>query len=169
MDCPYFAEKHFKSRGVMEILASSTYDDFSYCPVPRCAFTKALVDVLRTHADRRSSVRSSPLSVTDLHLGLISRYPGMVPDLTRDDQVIYNFPSPVHILAKAEDAMAVSIQLTPQLPQSRRGSTTNTVRRVNISLHMDADADLESLKELFRLKPASVRHVQIEDDGPVMD
>ncbi|PSR81387.1 hypothetical protein BD289DRAFT_372679 [Coniella lustricola] len=170
MDCPYFANNIRKSRGVLEILASASFDDFPDCPMPRCAFTKALVNALQTHAGRPLSSHISPISVTDLQVCLMTQYPRIVPDVRRNVQLLYTFPipSPVHVLAKAENAMAVSIQLFPLLP-ARPQKRTDGVRRVNISLHLDADADLEPLRELFRLKPDSVRHVQIEDDGPVME
>ncbi|KAF3764364.1 hypothetical protein M406DRAFT_277856 [Cryphonectria parasitica EP155] len=165
MDCPYFGDKLSSSRGILEVLASNTYDDYVRCPIPRCAFTKALTEKLQTHASQGSP--RTPLCATDLHAHLMSEYPKIIRDTRSDDEALQNFPSPSHVLVRARDTMAASIELIPRRRGSSPPRSLEPGRQLNISLRIGGDADLETLVDFFRLKPDAVRQVQIEDRTPL--
>lgn len=164
MDCPYLGDKISKRRGILEVLAANSHDDYASSPVPRCAFTMALVEKLRTHANQSPSSPRDPLCATDLHAHIMSEYPKIIKDTRSDDEIIKNLPSPSHVLARARGTVATSIELRPLLRSPVPGPDLALTRQVTISLQLSSgeNAD-EGLREWLRLAPNVVGQIRVEE------
>lgn len=161
MDAPYFGlPEAIRKRGVLEILAAGSFEEHA-SPIARCAFTRALIDKLRTQA-----FRPKPFSAAELHAQLVSEYPRIIQDLNPEQAVLTKFPVPLHLQLSGSNNVP-SILLAPlrrrcSLPKLESVSSPGT--QLNMTFQLDKDPNMERWVDWLRLMPDGVKEIRV--DGP---
>lgn len=148
-----------RQNGVLELIAASMSDEH-YLALDRCAFTKALAELLRTRASRLN-----PLSAAEAHSTLFSNYPKMARDKNPEQEMIGSFPAPLHIMMSGNSRLP-SIFIAPlSLNSPLRTSAHENYPTLQMNIRLDDDnVDLDMWSEWLRLMPEGVRDVKV--DGP---
>ncbi|KAK9437761.1 tyrosine-protein phosphatase non-receptor type 6 [Metarhizium brunneum] len=161
MDAAYYpSSKIVRRKGVLELLAASASEDHA-TSLGRCAFTRALSELLSARA-----ARSAPLSVVELHALLLSHYPKIVRDTTPERETLTTFPVPLHTMMSGNSRLP-SVFLSPiHHPSPTRNSFSyENNPQLHLSIRLtDDNVDIESWNEWLRLMPEGVKDVKI--DGP---
>ncbi|KHN97713.1 uncharacterized protein MAM_04728 [Metarhizium album ARSEF 1941] len=161
MDAAYYpSSKIVRRRGVLELLAASASEDHA-ASLGRCAFTRALSELLGARA-----ARSVPLSVVELHALLLSHYPKIVRDSAPERETITTFPVPLHTMMSGNSRLP-SVFLSPLYEHSpiRNSFSYESNPQLHLSIRLtDDNVDIESWNEWLRLMPDGVEDVKI--DGP---
>lgn len=149
-----------RQKGVLELIAASVSEEH-VSVLDRCAFTRALVEVLRTRA-----TRSNPLSAVELHSILLATYPKMIQDRNPEKETITSFPAPLHTMMSGNSRLP-SVFLSPvyqNSPLRNSFSFENSPQlHLSIKLH-DDNVDIDSWNEWLRLMPDGIKDVKV--DGP---
>lgn len=169
MDCPYWTPVTFKRCGVLEILAASTFEDFTGSAIPPGSFTNLLSTNLRVRAAQ--TYNGSPY-VTDLHAHLATEYRHIIPETRYSEERIKNFPNPVHMLISERNTPRLSIQLAPrsQHKSHSRGATRSSDQglappeHIRLQVYVENDQDRVALDEWLRIRPDKVE-VNTEEHG----
>lgn len=163
MDAAYYpSSKMVRNRGVLELIAASVSEEHHH-GLARCAFTRALADLLRTRA-----TRLSPLSAAELHAALLAAYPKLVQDRNPEKETITSFPAPLHIMMSGNPKLpsiflAPVFQGSPLRNSSLGGYENNPQLHLSIRLN-DDNVDIETWNEWLRLMPEGIKDVRVE--GP---
>ncbi|EFY86342.1 hypothetical protein MAC_07646 [Metarhizium acridum CQMa 102] len=161
MDAAYYpSSKIVRRKGVLELLAASASEDHA-ASLGRCAFTRALSELLSARA-----ARSAPLSVVELHALLLSHYPKIVRDTTPERETVTTFPVPLHTMMSGNSRLP-SVFLSPIHHHSpmRNSFSYENNPQLHLSIRLtDDNVDIESWNEWLRLMPEGVKDVKI--DGP---
>ena len=161
MDAAYFPSSRIvRQRGILELIAATTSGE-DYRSLGRCAFTKALAELLRTRA-----TRSSPLSAAELHSLLLAEYPRLVQDRNPEKETLASFPAPLHTMMSGNSRLP-SIFLTPISYGSplRSSFSYENNPQLHLSIRLNDDnVDVDSWNEWLRLMPEGVKDVKVE--GP---
>ncbi|TWU75501.1 hypothetical protein ED733_005508 [Metarhizium rileyi] len=161
MDAAYYpSSKLVRRNGVLELLAASASEDHA-TTLGRCAFTRALSELLSTRA-----ARSMPLSVVELHALLLSHYPKIVRDSTPEREIITTFPVPLHIMMSGNSRLpSIFLSPIPHNSPMRNSFSYENNPQLHLSIRLaDDNVDVESWNEWLRLMPEGVKDVKI--DGP---
>ncbi|PNY29240.1 Uncharacterized protein TCAP_00844 [Tolypocladium capitatum] len=161
MDAAYYpSSRMVRQKGVLELIAASVSEEHVGV-LDRCAFTRALVEQLRTRA-----TRSNPLSAVELHSILLATYPKMIQDRNPEKETITSFPAPLHTMMSGNSRLP-SVFLSPvyqNSPLRNSFSFENSPQlHLSIKLH-DDNVDIDSWNEWLRLMPDGIKDVKV--DGP---
>ncbi|KUI54622.1 hypothetical protein VP1G_02015 [Cytospora mali] len=161
MDAPYFGlPEAIRKCGVLEVLAAGSFEEHA-SPLARCAFTRALINKLRTQAPR-----SKPFSAAELHAQLVSEYPRIIQDLTPERTFLTKFPAPLHLQLSGSNNVP-SILLAPlrrrcSLPKLESIPSPGT--QLSMTFHLDKAPNMERWVDWLRLMPDDVKDIRVE--GP---
>ena len=162
MDAAYYpSSKMVRQHGVLELVAASVSEDHIRA-IERCAFTRALSEILHTRASQRFM---QPLSAAGLHAKLLSQYPQMIQDQSPEKEMLTSFPSPLH-MQMSGNARLPSILLAP-LKRSLSYVTDpdQSGPQLNLSIRVTDEAlNMESWAEWLRMMPDGVKDLKVE--GP---
>jgi hypothetical protein len=161
MDAAYFpSSRMIRHQGVLEVIAASVSEEH-YGALDRCAFTRAVSELLRTRA-----TRLTPLSAAELHAGLLASYPKMIQEQIPEKETITSFPAPLHTMMSGNSRIP-SIFLTPLYHGSPLRSSMGFGNHPQLILSIrlaDDNVDVESWNEWLRLMPEGIKDVRV--DGP---
>ena len=158
MDAPYFGTPEaIKKRGVLEVLAAGSFEEHA-SPLARCAFTRALIDKLRTQAPR-----PRPISAAELHAQLVSEYPRIIQDLTPERTFLTKFPAPLHLQLCGSNNVP-SILLAPLRRRCSLPKMTGSSQGTQLSMifQLDKDPNMERWVDWLRLMPDDVKEIRVE-------
>lgn len=161
MDAPYFGlPEAIRKRGVLEVLAAGSFEEHT-SPLARCAFSRALINKLRTQAPR-----PKPFSAAELHAQLVSEYPRIVQDLTPERAFLTKFPAPLHMQLSGSNNVP-SILLAPlrrrcSVPKLENLPSPGT--QLSMTFQLDKDPNMERWVDWLRLMPDDVKEIRVE--GP---
>lgn len=165
MDCPYFGSNATKRRGVLEILAGGSLDDYVKGPAGRCIFTKALIDHLRRRAGQTFR---EPLTVAELHAELCFDYPRIYRDWKHDQEVLTGFPTPLYLHVTGSNQLP-SILLKPLRSEAAGPPATTVTNTSHLNITVDitgSELSLDGFKEWARLMPRGAKSVTIHGSFP---
>lgn len=162
MDAAYYPfARMARQRGVLELVAASASEDH-FAAIDRCAFTRAVAELLRTRASRMA-----PLSAAELHATLFAHYPRMVQDRNPEMEILTSFPSPFHMMMSGNSRLP-SIYLSPSYQGSPMRSNSLTYEnspQLHLSIRLNDDnVDVDTWNEWLRLMPQGIKDVKVE--GP---
>lgn len=161
MDAAYYpSSRMVRQKGVLELIAASASEDHVGA-LDRCAFTRALVEQLRTRA-----TRCNPLSAAELHSLLLASYPKIIQDRCPEKETITSYPAPLHTMMSGNSRLP-SIFLSPVYQNSplRNSFSYENSPQLHLSIRLqDDNVDIDSWNEWLRLMPEGIKDVKV--DGP---
>lgn len=160
MDCAYYPSyTTARQEGMLELIAASAGDDH-VDRLGRSAFTRALVDELRT---RVVQPFREPFSAAELHSKLLSAYPRMIPEREPEKEVITRFPTPLSMQLSSNKTLP-SILLAPLRHGGASGASA-AGSQLSITFRLaDETFNMDSWAEWLRLMPAGITEARVE--GP---
>ncbi|KXJ91210.1 hypothetical protein Micbo1qcDRAFT_63576 [Microdochium bolleyi] len=188
MDAAYFPSSRIvRRKGVMEVLAASTTDDY-FRFAERGSFTRLLIDRLRTPPSQHLSDK---LSVAELYSKLLFSYSDLFQRRRGSDEQLAaarsSFIMPLHIQV-ASNPTTPSITLTRvdslQLPplsapsylprtgfdHSADGGENSSGRRISLTFRLTdggGDPDVERWRQWLMMMPEGVKSVMVDDSPPL--
>ncbi|PHH84738.1 hypothetical protein CDD83_1472 [Cordyceps sp. RAO-2017] len=161
MDAAYYpSSRMIRQKGVLELIAASVSEEH-VAALGRCAFTRAMVEQLRTRA-----TRSNPLSAVELHSILLATYPKLIHDRNPERETVTSFPAPLHAMNSGNSRLP-SIFLSPVYQNSPLRNSflyeNSPQLHLSIKLH-DDNVDIDSWNEWLRLMPDGIKDIKV--DGP---
>ncbi|GAP88699.2 putative tyrosine-protein phosphatase non-receptor type 6 [Rosellinia necatrix] len=161
MDSTYYpASKMVRRRGVLELIAASTPEDYY---LERGIFTRVLTDQLRQRAAHRSP---NMLSAAELHSKLLSLFPKLILDSYQEKGAAAAFPAPLHMQTSG-NARLPSIMLAPLplqiLKPHSNSDNTHPSPQITLSFRLTEEPfGLESWTEWLRMMPEGIRDVKVD-------
>lgn len=149
----------------MTVLASCDFNDYGLHFVPRCFFTKRVVENLRKYARQ---VFRGPSYTTGLIADVANDYMHLIPDARTDQEILTRFPYPLHQHLAGDEDLPVMLAPVPRDP-SRSPPLIPGAERREMTLKLEyaagEDVSLDEMMKWIRRLPKGIRTVKMNCSG----